>query len=233
MSMTDIHKGHRDRLRARYIKDGLDSFEDHQVLELLLFYSIGRKDTNEIAHRLLKEFGSLSNVFEASAEELMRVDGIGENSAVLISCISGLFRRYNQSLMDKNPRIETTGGAMIYAKSLLTGRKYENLYVICMDGKGEIIHSKKIAEGTLDEVSAYPRKIVESALQSKAHSVILAHNHPGGPALPSEADLVVTRKAAKALALVDIDLRDHIIVGKDNVISLKEINAFKRETWEV
>ena len=232
MSATDVHKGHRDRLRERYLKDGLDSFEDHQVLELLLFYSIQRKDTNEIAHRLLKEFGSLANVLDASGEDLMNVEGIGMNSAVLLSCISDVFRKYKQSLMDKNPLIETTSGAMIYAKNLLEGRKYENLYVICLNGKGEIIHSRKVAEGTLSEVSAYPRKIVEAALQCKAFSVILAHNHPGGSAMPSEADLLVTRKVAKALALVDIELKDHIIVGKDKAISLKEINAFKWDEGE-
>jgi len=225
--MSQLHQGHRDRLRERFVKDGFESFEDHQVLELLLFYSIQRKDTNETAHRLLDTFGSLAAVFEAEPSELMKVKGIGYNSAVLISSISGLFRRYSQSRNMKTAMIGTTFAAKAYAEGLLYGKKYECLYMICLDSKGNVINSRLMSEGTLDEVAAYPRKIVETALQCKAHSVILAHNHPGGTSYPSQADVDVTNKIADALKAIDIELRDHIIVAPDKIESLMEFKAVK------
>lgn len=223
MSMVDVHSGHRERLRARYMKEGLDFFEDHQVLELILFYSISRKDTNETAHKLLEKFGSLARVFEATPEELMQVEGIGVNSAVLLSCVTDLTRRYNESRHRSMTKFHTAEAAGIYAMNLLRGRANENLYVICLNSKCELINTVKITEGTIDQVTAYPRRVVEAALQCKAHSVILTHNHPGGESRPSQADIETTNAINAALCIVDIELRDHIIVGEDRYSSFKEL----------
>lgn len=224
MAMSDIHSGHRERLRSRYIRDGLESFEDHQVLELLLFYSVSRKDTNELAHRLLDKFGSLSAVFDAKPEELMQVEGIGSNSSVLISMISDLFKRYTQSLYEKKPVAFSTIDTGNYARSLFNGVPYETFYIICFNGKGEVVLLKKLAEGTVDEVAAYPRKVVETALLSKAPFIVLAHNHPGGVNEPSQEDIDVTEKIRAALMLVDVELLDHIVVCGGQYISFKERN---------
>ncbi len=226
MGMIDVHSGHRERLRERYIKEGLESFDDHQILELLLFYSISRKDTNEIAHRLLDEFGSLARVFEASPEELMKVKDVGMNSAVLLSCFTGLMRRYNQSALSKKPVLNTSYRAYRYAAELMKGRNYENFYVVCLNTACEVINAKKLAEGTLDQVAAYPRRVVEAALNSKAHSVILIHNHPEGTEEPSEADINLTRKINTALTSIDVELKDHIVVGKYGCKSMKEFKSY-------
>ncbi len=226
MSMVDVHSGHRQRLRERYIKEGLESFEDHQILELLLFYSISRKDTNEIAHRLLDEFGSLARVLEASPEELMKVKDIGMNSAVLLSCFTGLMRRYNQSALSKKPVLSTSYRVNKYAAELMKGRNYENFYMVCLNASCEVINTKKLAEGTLDQVAAYPRRVVETALNSKAHSVILIHNHPEGTEEPSDADINLTRQINIALTSIDVELKDHIVVGKYGCKSMKEFKSY-------
>ncbi len=222
MADNNIHSGHRNRLKERYIKDGLTSFEDHQVLELILFYSIARKDTNELAHRLLKKFGSLSGVLDATVEELEEIEGLGRNSATFLNMLPALFKRYTRSQLEKKPVINSTISAGIYAGTLFSGMPYETFFVISLNGMGEVISARKIAEGTIDEVSAYPRKVVEAAVVSKAHSIILAHNHPGGNPEPSQEDIDATIEIRKALELVDIDINDHIVVCGSKFTSFKE-----------
>ena len=222
MADNNIHSGHRERLRERYIKDGLSSFEEHQVLELILFYSVARKDTNELAHHLLKKFGSLSGVLDASPEELLEVEGIGKNSAVLLNMLPSVFKRYTRSQLEKKPVLNSTVSAGIYACTLFSGMPYETFFVISLNSMGEVISARKIAEGTIDEVAAYPRKVVEAAVLAKAHSVILAHNHPGGNPQPSQEDIDATGAIADALRLVDIPINDHIVVCGSTYTSFKE-----------
>ena len=179
-----MHKGHRKRLKERFLRDGLDSFEQHQVLELLLFYSIPRRDTNELAHKLLKRYGSLSGVFEADTEDLKKVSGIGENSAVLLSLIPDISRRYIKDRWEDRPLLNSSTKAGKYATSLFIGRIYEVFYVICLDSQNRVNRAQLVHEGTINESPIYPRIIVETVLRHKANSVILAHNHPGGSLTP-------------------------------------------------
>ena len=214
-----IHKGHRERIRQRVLKHGLEGFEDHQVLEFLLFYSVPVKDTNELAHKLLERFGSLAGVLDASPSELGLVDGIGEKSALLLSVLPDIFSRYSNSRNNKKQKVTSISQAGEYAVNLMRGKNYETFYLVGLDIHKKITHAIKISEGTLDEAPAYPRKIVEAALSCNADSVFVVHNHPGGSVLPSDADVKLTSKIKFALAGVDIILQDHIIVADDEYLS--------------
>ncbi|NLI57869.1 MAG: DNA repair protein RadC [Clostridium sp.] len=217
-----MHTGHRKRLKNRFLEEGLDSFEPHQVLELLLFFSIPRRDTNEIAHKLLKKFGSLSGVFEADIKELVKVEGIGENSAFLISMIPQLSRRYLNDKWRDKPELNSSSKAGEYAISLFAGRTYEVFYVICLDAQNRVNYAALVHEGTINEAPIYPRIIVETALRHKANSVILAHNHPGGSLNPSRGDIEATKVIKNALESISIKVVDHIIVCGERYVSFAE-----------
>ncbi len=217
-----MHEGHRKRLKERFIKEGLDSFEQHQVLELLLFYAIPRKDTNELAHRLIKKYGSLAGVFEADLIDLAGVPGMGVNSALLLSLIPSLARVYFRDRWGDKPFLGSSNRAGEYAVSLFAGRQYEVFYVICLDAQNRVNHSALVHEGTINEAPIYPRIIVETALRHQANSVILAHNHPGGSLVPSSADIEVTRKISSVLNAISINVVDHIIVAGDKYLSFAE-----------
>ena len=217
-----MHSGHRKRLKKRFLEEGLDSFEPHQVLELILFFSIPRKDTNETAHKLLERFGSLSGVFEAGVKELTDVEGIGENSAFLISMIPQLSRRYLNDKWRDKPELNSSSKAGEYAISLFAGRTYEVFYVICLDAQNRVNYAALVHEGTINEAPIYPRIIVETALRHKANSVILAHNHPGGSLNPSRGDIEATKVIKNALESISIKVVDHIIVCGERYVSFAE-----------
>ncbi|GAE89976.1 RadC family protein [Acetivibrio straminisolvens] len=217
-----VHEGHRKRLKERFLKEGLDSFEQHQVLELLLFFSIPRRDTNELAHTLLNRYGSLSGVLEADPKDLAATPGIGENSAILLSLIPHLSRRYLNDKWRDKPELNSSTKAGQYAISLFWGRNYEVFYVICLDAQNRVNYAQLVHEGTINEAPVYPRIIVETALRHKANSVILAHNHPGGTLNPSKADIEATNRIRTALEAISIKVIDHIIVCGGKYVSFAE-----------
>lgn len=217
-----IHDGHRKRVKQRYLSEGMDGFEDHQVLELLLFYAIPMKDTNELAHKLLKEFGSLSNLFEADVKDIMRRGGISENTAILVSLIPSLTRRYLNRKWGDKPQLSSSIKAGEYVLSLFAGRTYEAFFCICLDSQNRVNFSALVNEGTINEAPVYPRLIVETALRHQANSVILAHNHPGGTLQPSTADINITKNICSALGAISIKVVDHIIVAGTKYFSLAE-----------
>lgn len=227
-----MHEGHRQHMMDRYLKEGLINFEDHQVLELLLFYTIHRKDTNEIAHTLLKSFGSLSNVFEADAEELMKIKGIGKNAAVFLKMVFEMSRRYRMDAFRSKPCIKKIDDACNYAAELFLGEQVEKVYLICLDMRSKIINTVCINEGTIDETPIYPRKIVQAALKNNAAKVLLVHNHPGGSAKPSIKDMEATASVMDLLKKLDIDLIDHVIVGKENFLSMAAQKYITRDITE-
>jgi len=206
----------------------LDNFEPHQVLELILFYSIPRKDTNEIAHELLNKYGSISRVFEADIGDLMKTPGIGENSAFILSMIPSLARRYFKDKWGTKPVIDSSTTAGQYAVSLFAGRMYEAFYLICLDSQNRVNFPELIQEGTINESPVYPRLIVEAALRHQSNSVILAHNHPGGSMKPSQADIEVTDRIRIALEAISIHVIDHIIVAGDKYVSFAEKGLLRR-----
>lgn len=219
-----MHQGHRARVRQRYLQEGLDSFNEHQIIELLLFYSIPRKNTNEIAHKLIDRFGSLSGVLDAGVKELMKVEGISENSAVFLSMLPNISRIYLKSKWGNRPKLNSSTKAGEYVVDLFTGRSYEVFYVLCLDAQNRLIHAVPVHEGTINEAPIYPRIIIETVLNHKANSVILAHNHPGGSTKPSQADINATEQIAVALDSIQVRLVDHIIAAGDNYVSLAEKN---------
>ena len=218
--MENLHEGHRKGMKERFIKSGLDDFAPHNILELLLFYSIPRGDTNPVAHRLIDTFGSLSGVFDATPEELAKVDGVGENSAILISMIPQIARKY---LEDKADTANIVGGCSDIGAFLLpkfVGRTNEALMMVSIDNKNKIISCSVVAEGTVDSAKVSRRKIMEEAMKVKATRVILAHNHPCGVAVPSSEDVVMTKEIGRLFAQVGIELVDHIIVANDVYVSM-------------
>ena len=215
-----IHKDHRQRVRERYLKEGLDGFSEVQVLELLLFYVIPRQDTNPIAHRLIDRFGSLHQVLEAPVEELEKVEGIGPNAALLLSLITAVARVYAVNRTEKQKILRTIEDCGEYLKSFFIGRRSEMVYLLCLDAKCKVLGCREIGEGSVNSANVPIRRIVETALGLNATSVVLAHNHPSGIALPSGEDVLTTHRVAAALSTVDIVLVDHIIVADDDYVSM-------------
>jgi DNA repair protein RadC len=221
-----MHEGHRSRLKNRFQEEGLDGFEDHQILELLLFYAIPRRDTNELAHSLLNIYGSLSGVLEADPKDLAKTPGLGENSAILLALIPSLARTYLKDRWGTRPTLDSTTKAGEYVLALCAGRTYEVFYVICLDAQHNVIYPALVHEGTIDQAPVYPRLIVETALRHKAHSVILAHNHPGGSPTPSPQDIEVTKRIQLALEQISISVLDHIIAAGEQYVSCGEKGLF-------
>lgn len=221
-----IHDKHRERMRQRFLEGGLNGFADHEALELLLYYAIPRRDTNPIAHALMDRFGSLSGVLSAPVEALKQVDGVGDSAAVLLRLAP---------LMVQKARLEQTGRDMIldsresvgaYLLELFSQERNEAAYQICLDRKGKLLSCKRLSEGSACAVNLDIRKLVENALLSSASSVILAHNHPSGIALPSEADHAATERAKTALMSVGVRLVDHIIVADHDFVSFSQSGYF-------
>ena len=215
-----IHEGHRQRLKQRFLEEGLDKFTDIQVLELLLFYCIPRKDTNPIAHALLSHFGSLSQVLEAPAAELAKVPGISENAATFLHLITEVGRFY---LVDRESRaaiLQTIEDCARYLMPFFFGRRNETVFLLCLDAKCKVLCCREIGEGSVNSAGISVRKIVETALGINATTVVLAHNHPSGIAIPSGEDVQTTRRIAAALSAVDIHLADHIVVADSDYVSM-------------
>lgn len=217
-----LHDGHRNRLKNRFLNEGLTNFEDHNVLELLLFYSIPRSDTNEIAHELLNKFGSLHGVFEAGMEDLMSVNGISRHSAVLIKMIPELFVVYGRDKVRDIQKINSSDDAKQFFIPRFYGKVREEVQLVLLDDKMNIIKWVKIYEGSVNSANVPIRKIVEIAIENRATNVIIAHNHPTGLILPSKDDLRATAKVREALALVDVKLLDHVIVSDNEAAFLKD-----------
>ena len=217
-----VHDGHRDRQRARFLEYGLDNFNDLNALELLLFYAIPRRDTNEIAHALLECFGSLEGVFYASERELLQVPGIGTNAAALIRLVPQLMKKSALSRPDRREVIMNSSDAGRYFVPRFMYEQDEVVYLLCLDGQKRVIKCAEMGRGVVNCVETSIRRIVETALKYKSSSVILAHNHPDGLALPSSEDDMVTKQVSTALALVGVSLEDHIIVAGDDFVSFAD-----------
>lgn len=215
-----IHKGHRERLKQRFRDHGLDNFTDIQVLELLLFYAIPQKDTNPLAHALLDHFGGLSQVLEASFEELKEVPGIKDHAATLLALVVELCRFYQVKAAERVEILTTLDACGAYLVPYFFGRGKETVFLLCLDAKCKVLGCKEIGEGTVNAASISVRKVVETALKSNATTVILAHNHPSGVALPSNEDIQTTRRIYAALDAVEIHLADHIVVADGDYTSM-------------
>ncbi len=224
--MSSVHEGHRQRLKDRFLKNGLDDFETHNVLELLLFYAVPQRDTNELAHRLLKQFGSLSAIFNAHFDELCKVEGVGSNVATLIKMVPDLARRYLDDCDRKKVTLTTVDAIGEFLRPKFIGRTKEQIFLLCLNNKGGVAYGDFIIEGTIDSAPMYTRYILEIALRCSAVSVILAHNHPNGLPIPSNADLVATQLIYQALEVAKIKLIDHFIFAGSDFVSMRSSGFF-------
>ncbi|MDD3667072.1 MAG: DNA repair protein RadC [Bacteroidales bacterium] len=217
-----MHEGHRDRVKDRFLKEGLDTFEDHNIIEMLLFYALPLKDTNEIAHILLNRFGSLAAVFDAPFEDLIQIPGIKKNTALLIKLIPELSRKYMVDKSNIGERFENVDAAGQYILSRFIGKTNEMLLLICLDNKRKVLFSSMLFEGSINASQVSIRRIVETVVKYSATSVIIAHNHPSGFAFPSREDIQTTQKIKTSLEMIGATLLDHIIVSDDDFISLSQ-----------
>ena len=222
MPNPSVHKGHRERLKARFLEEGLDNFTDIQALELLLFYSIPQKDTNPIAHALLDHFGSLSRVLDASVEELKKVKGISDHSATLLSLVTAISRFYQVDCAQRVECLTTLEACGAYLLPYFFGRTKETVFLLCLDAKCKVLCCREVGEGSVNSASISVRKVVEVALNSGATTVVLAHNHPSGLALPSADDEAATRQVRDALRTIGVELVDHIIVADQDFVSMAD-----------
>lgn len=215
-----MHEGHRQRMREQMKKTGMDSLSDVQTLEVLLYFTHARGDTNEIAHRLLNRFGSLSAVLEAPPSELKSVEGVGEATAELISLFIQLERRHFLNRGDTRPILDTTAKCGQYLVPFFMGQQEEVVYLLCLDGKCKVIDCQLVHRGAVNLAEISVRVIVKTALEHNATSVVVAHNHPSGIALASEEDRMTTERIRQALEAVNIHFVDHIIVADRDYISM-------------
>ncbi|MBE6990748.1 MAG: DNA repair protein RadC [Ruminococcaceae bacterium] len=214
-----LHDGHRARKKKQFLEQGLESMADHEVLELLLYYAIPRRDTNETAHRLMEVFGSLEGVLQSDAAELSRVPGVGEHAAVLLTLLGAVCRRTALEPEFSDP-IRTGEQAGRCFLRIMGEEKREVLYLMCLDGKGKQLSCRMVAMGGLHLTEISVRRVVDTALRTGASAVVLAHNHPSGVALPSRADQIMTRQVADALRPLGIRLIDHIVVADGDFVSM-------------
>jgi len=224
---NELHKGHRARLKKRFMAEGIDNFEAHEVLELALFFAVPYMDTNPLAHTLINRFGSLSAVLDAPVEELLKVEGIGENSATLLKLLPALGRRYSvdrAALQNVVSSVEDMGH---YFLPLFEGRTNEAVYMLCTDAKGKILGCDLVFEGSINSAAISVRKILANTLKWNASGVILAHNHPSGFAIPSKEDIASTAAIKQALGSIDVMLIDHIVVADDDFVSMRQSNLIE------
>ena len=221
--MTKPHYyGHRERLKKKYFEKGIEALNEYEILELLLFYSIPRKDTKKVAKELLNRFKNIKGVFEnLFSEEIEKVHGFGKNSLIFLRIIRDIFSIIEKQKIFETKKLDNLEKVIKYAKVSITGLKHEELRVLCLNSKNEIIDDVVVEKGIINEVYIYPRKIVEIAIKKNATSLILIHNHPSGNVKPSKADILLTKKLKEILNAINVTLHDHIIVSQNNFYSFK------------
>ncbi len=219
--MSNLHQGHRERMRKRYLASGFEDFEDHEILEMILYYCYRQCDTNPVAHMLLDTFGSLSAIFDAPVDTIMSA-GVSENVAVFLKMIPDIARVYMDDKHNNRSKIITRDIVGDYFVNKFIGRQEETLILLLLDAKGTELFCGVVATGNATNTDVPFRKIVDLSLRYNAVNVYLAHNHPSGVALPSKADVFVTNELHSVLAAVGVRLLDHIIIADGEYQSLRE-----------
>jgi DNA repair protein RadC len=230
-----LHDGHRERVKQRFRNEGLRHFETHQMIEMLLFYGIPRRDTNEIAHQLLNTFGSLSSVLEADYEELLHIKGMTTGAATLINFCGKLSQAYYEDKFSTGNVLQSTPETGAFLVPKFMAMKNEAVMLVCLDNRCKVLNCSVIFEGSVNAAEINVRLALQQALRYNATSVILAHNHPSGQSTPSQEDVRTTMTVAKALSMADIRLLDHIIVAGNTYTSMRDAPAWApifTHTWQ-
>lgn len=226
------HGGHRERMRERFLTAGGNALADHELLETVLFYTIPRRDTNELAHRLLESFGSLANVLEADVDLLARFDGLGESSATYLKLLHELTRRYTADKFNANDKkivFDTPGKIAAFMAPRYMGVNIERVYLLMFDNGMHMLDCFHVCDGSVAGVSLSMRRIAERAYQKGAAAVILTHNHPGGSATPSTDDVRVTRRLEESLRLLEIPLLEHYVFADRSYAPIMSFSLDQRE----
>lgn len=218
----NVHAGHRERMKSRLRDMGSSGFDRHQLVEILLFFGIPRRDTNELAHRLVETFGTLSALFDAPYEELMRVQGMTANAATLIRLCDELMEECQRERFSADRVLDTTEKLANYILPRFVGAQTERVLLVCLDNRGRVLADGVLSEGSVNSSEINIRQALQLALRCNATMAVMAHNHPGGQPTPSRADLEATMAMAKALAVADIRLADHLVVAGNEYVSMRE-----------
>ncbi len=216
----NVHKGHRQRMLKKYLMQGIDCFDDHEVLEILLYMAFSRRDTNELGHSLLERFYSIEGVLNASVEALCEVEGIGETAATYINFVGDLFVRLSAS---RTPDVNLANSEDLkeYCYNMLRFEELENTWVIFLNKHFALKGSKRLSIGHEDSVDFDMHTLMVQVIKSDCSNIVLTHNHPNGAALPSANDIASTRRIANFLSDVGINLVDHIIVNHAEAFSMR------------
>jgi len=224
--MSDLIKGHRQRLRRRFGQGGFEGFHDYEVLELLLTYAIPRVDVKPIAKRLLDVFGTLAGVFDAPVAELKQIEGMGEAGAVFLTLVRQVEVRYLASDLPGKSVFDSPEKVKAHLRLLVQGRGMECFGAVFTNQQHRHVATQILFEGTVDRAVVYPRNLMKRALELDAKGLILFHNHPGGTPHASKEDIELTKRMVEACAPLDIKVLDHFLIAGKDVISFKESGWF-------
>ena len=223
MSEKPDYHGHRDRLRQRFLDGGPDALADYEMLELLLFQAIPRRDTKPIAKALIDKFGSYAGVLRADPKALMQVKGMGQPGAVLLRAIGDAAERLARREVLNKIVLSSWDKVIAYLRVKLVEEKTERFHILFLDVKNTLIADEVQQRGTVNHTPVYPREVVKRALEFGASAIIMVHNHPSGNPTPSKADIEMTREVREAAAKLGIVLHDHIVVGREGESSFKSM----------
>lgn len=217
------HLGHRDRVRARFLKAGAEGIADYELLEIILFSAIPRRDVKPLAKNLIAHFGTLGKVFAAPAHELVKVKGISDNSATLIKTVQAAAQMMLKEQMSERPVLNSWAALLDYLHLSMAYEQNEQFRVLFLNRRNELIADEIQQTGTVDHTPVYPREIVKRALELSATAIILVHNHPTGDPEPSTSDIEMTKEIIRATAPIEIVVHDHLIIGKSGTTSFKSL----------
>jgi DNA repair protein RadC len=215
--------GHRERLRERFLSGGANALPDYELLELVLFAAIPRRDVKPLAKALLAKFGSFADVIAAPRERLMELDGIGENVVAQLKIVEAAALRLSRTKVLGRPALSSWSALIDYCTAAMSRASHEEFRILFLDRKNALIADEVQGQGTVDHTPVYPREIVKRALELAGSSFILVHNHPSGDPTPSKADIDMTREIAKAAAALRISVHDHIVVARGGSLSFKSL----------
>lgn len=227
MEKKNLHEGHRQRVRNRYLKTGIEAMDEHNIIEFLLFFGVPYKDTNEIAHRLIDKFGNINAILDAPVEELQTVEGIGENAAALIKLVRDIAVMYGQKSAEKELDLSTESGINNYLAMKYMGETREIVYLLSINSQGRLENCIKLVDGAIDSAGIDKREMIKTALLNDVKYAIIAHNHPKGFAVPSLADVQATTEIVEAFKTVNVRVTDHIIVAEDGCFSMAGNRKYK------
>lgn len=227
MEVKKLHNGHRQRFKERFRQTGIESFADHEVIEMLLYFGIPYKNTNDLAHVLLNKFGGISDVLDADYEELVNVSGIGDHTALLIVFMRELFRRYSKDKLSQKRVYKDADSIAEYAITHYIGVTSEHVELFLFDAAGHMIDHVTLCEGSLSSCSVNPELLGKYIYAARAASFVICHNHPSGMLVPSDEDLIVTREIYRAFSALNKHMMGHLLIcGGQYVDILDKAIAF-------